>query len=104
LTWAYKSTKESFDRLERKATQLMADEYIWQKLSDKRAGPALEFKAYIAKKKAQPVSAQQYSYLKDRLNAVEEAIKHFLGVKELNNIRAGYEEEFTRRIWESKEH
>lgn len=104
LLWAYKSTKESFDRLERKTTQLMADEYIWGKLSDKKAPLALEFKDYIAKKKSQPVPQDQYAYLKDRLQAVEAAIKYFLGVKELNRIRAGYEEEFTRRIWEAKDH
>ena len=104
LTWAYKSTKESFDRLERKTTQLMADEYIWKNLVDKDPVPAREYQEYIARKKAQPVAQEQHAYLKDRLQAVEKAIKYFLGVKELNAIRAGYEQEFTRRIWEAKDH
>lgn len=111
LIWAYKSTKESFDRLERKTTQLMADEHILRALSGKKTkgGEGYdklvdEFKEYIAKKKQQPVPQGQYLYLRDRLDAVEGAIKHFLGAKELNSIRAGYEEEFTRRIWGSKDH
>ncbi len=114
LVWAYKSTKEAHDRLERKTTQLMVDDYIWQALSKKPApkGPEREaytaklgeFKQYIADKKARALPAGEYRYLSDRLQAVEGAIKYFLGVGELRRIRAAYEKEFIRRIWESKEH
>jgi hypothetical protein len=114
LIWAYKSTKESFDRLERKTTQLMADEYILSRLAKSpRRQPDIEpqysklvgeFKEYIARKKSQPIDAAQHAYLRDRLNAVEVAIKDFLGAKELHQIHAAYEAEFTRRIWESKDH
>lgn len=33
LLWAYKTTKESFERIERKTTQLMVDEYILKVLN-----------------------------------------------------------------------
>ena len=110
LVWAYKSTKESFDRLERKTTQLLADEYILkQLLKTKASGEEYEqlvgeYKDYIAKKRQMPVPQAQHRYLKNRLQAVEAAITHFLGHKELGKISAAYEEEFTRRIWESKDH
>ena len=49
-------------------------------------------------------SEPQYLYYKSRLAAIEEAIKYFLGAKELLAFDALYEKEFTRRILESKEH
>jgi hypothetical protein len=112
VVWAYKSTKESFDRLERKTTQLMVDEYIlaaFKKFPSKSkdeeyAAQVEEFKQYVAKKREQPVPPGKYLYLQQRLSAVEGAIKHFLGAAELKKIQAAYEEEFTRRIWESKDH
>jgi hypothetical protein len=110
LTWAYKSTKESFDRLERKTTQLMADDYILKDLlknKETEAGYLAEvenFKAYIAKKRDTPIDDGKYIYFKNRLKVVEKAITHFLGAKELKSIQAAYEQEFTRRIWESKDH
>ncbi len=114
LVWAYKNTKEAYDRLERKTTQLTADEFIWAKLSQKSKHQGrrsaeyqallAEFKDYVEKKRAQAVPKGQHLYLQDRLDAVEAAIKDFLGQKELRNIRASYEEEFTRRIWASTEH
>ncbi len=110
LTWAYKSTKESFDRLERKTTQLLADGHILRELLKQKgkgreyAALVGEYKDYISKKAAAPVPEAQYTYLKNRLFAVEKTIVHFLGRKELERMRAAYEEEFTQRIWESKEH
>ena len=110
LIWAYKSTKESFDRLERKTTQLMADDHILRHVSKNKGGDAEYqklvdgYKDYIAKKKEAPVPAAQHLYLKNRLNAVEDAIKTFLGVKELAAIEKAYQDEFIRRIWESKDH
>ena len=90
----------------------MVDEHIWKAINKKAVFKTLpeyaekveEFRQYIAKKKEQPVSAGQRQYLFDRLQAVEGAIKYFLGAKELNSIRADYEHEFVRRIWESKDH
>ncbi len=113
LTWAYKSTKESFDRLERKTTQAMVDEFIWKGLNSfhqaDMADPAYkalvdDFRRYVDKKSVQPVDQAQYRYLSNRLLVIEKAVKHFLGDKALSKMRCVYEEEFTRRIWESKDH
>ncbi len=111
LIWAYKSTKESFDRLERKTTQLLADEFILKAMSKRSGGADKEyrqlmkdFETYIENKRVQPVPQGRYAYLRDRLEAVEEAIGHFLGKKELESIKRGYEEEFVRRIWAATDH
>ena len=112
LIWAYKSTKESFDRLERKTTQLLADEFILRSIAKKKstrvpAGyTALldEYKQYIHTKKAAVIDEAKHLYLANRLKAVEEAIVFYLGKKELTAISTAYEDEFIRRIWESKEH
>ncbi len=109
LLWAYKTTKESFERIERKTTQLMVDEYIAQRVSSE------EFKAYIQAKRADECKLKfsdadgkilhpQYVYLKKRLAAIEAAIKYFLGPKKLRIIQALYEEEFIRRILEARDH
>ena len=113
LTWGYKSTKESFDRLERKATQTLADEFIWEHLNKKPTkalkDPAYktlvdDFRDYVDKKQVQPIDQAQHHYLRDRLEAIEAAIKNFLGEQALKDMRRNYEKEFTRRIWESREH
>ena len=39
-----------------------------------------------------------YQYLQNRFAAVEKAIRHFLGPRELDRIRVLYETEMTRRI------
>ncbi len=112
LIWAYKSTKESFDRLERKTTQALADDFIWKQLNSKHAkdlkDPSYKvlvenYRTYIDKKKEQPIDQSQLLYLRNRLAAVEAAIKNFLGARALPKIRHDYEQEFTRRIWESKD-
>ena len=115
LLWAYKSTKESFERIERKTTQLIVDEYILDHLSKKKAAIPAEFKTYIANKRKDELKLKfadagrkklnpEYVYLKNRLAAIEAAIRHFLGDKELKRIEKLFEEEFTRRILESREH
>jgi hypothetical protein len=115
LIWAYKTTRESFERIERKTTQLAVDEYILKYLSDKKFKIPHEFRTYVAdkhkdelmlkysgadKKKLNP----QYVYLKNRLEAIEGAITYFLGGKELKRIARLFEEEFTRRIMEARDH
>jgi hypothetical protein len=49
-------------------------------------------------------SGPDYANLKNRLKAIESAIKHFLGTKELTAIRKLYETEFTTRILQAREH
>lgn len=39
LLWAFKTTKESFERIERKTTQLMVDEYILERIKSGRGVP-----------------------------------------------------------------
>ena len=46
----------------------------------------------------------QYVFLRNRLEAIESAIKHFLGEKELLKIRVLYEKEFTDRILQARDH
>jgi len=115
LLWAFKSTKESFERIERKTTQLKVDEYIFDHLSKKKLEIPLAFKTYIADKRKEELKLKfvddkkkelhpEYVYLKNRLAAIEGAIKHFLGNKELDRMQALYEKEFTRRILEARDH
>lgn len=122
LLWAYKTTRESFERLERKTTQLKVDEYILKALKrssknkDRNYQKFMdEFNQYIVTKKKDELDQKfvndrkekfnpQYLYLKNRLSAIEEAICYFLGKKELGRIEKLYEEEFTQRILQAKEH
>jgi len=126
LLWFFKTTNEAFERIERKTTQLMVDEYVLKCI--KNEGRRLpvnsrkkydelvkEFEFYIKTKKADELKLKffdakgkslhpQYVYFKNRLEAVEEAIRHFLGEKELRRMRSLYEKEFTNRILQSREH
>ena len=122
LIWAYQSTRESFERIERKTTQLMVDEYVLASLEkdkgkkDKDYQKQVdEFIKYIHSKKQDEISQKftdstkkkyhpQYLYFKNRLTAIEGAIAKFLGKSELKKIESLFEAEFTRRILESKDH
>lgn len=119
-------TKEELDRIDRKFTQLEVDRKVLRELNKdlaslkKDAKTAFlkridDFKDYIAKKEqaamsekyADPVLKEiqpNYFYLQKRLTAIEKAIVHFLGRKELNAIARAYEEEMSSRILESREH
>ena len=115
LLWAYKSTKEAYERIERKTTQLQVDEFILDHLTRNKSGIPSTFKAYVADKRRDELKLKyvdgsrkalhpQYLYLKNRLLAIEAAIRYFLGDKELKRIAKLFEEEFTRRILESRDH
>ncbi len=126
LLWAYKSTRESFERIERKTTQLSVDEFIATRLSknplplknsDQKEYARLlaEFDAYIATKKSDEIKLKyadaskkkyhpQYVYFLARLTAIEAAIVKMLGKKVLKEFEELFEGEFTRRILESKDH
>ena len=117
LLWFYKTTKESFERLERKTTQLKVDEYVLKQLKTSKNDAALikEFEAYIKTKQGDELKLKfadakgktlhpQYVYLKNKLQAVEATITHFLGKKELQEIQSLYEKEFTTRILQAREH
>lgn len=126
LIWCYKTTKESLDRVDRYYTQLAVDDYILRQLKD-----ALEYKSFKAsreyktmvdnfeqyklekKQKAdkekftdegQAIPRPEYQYLRNRLSAIEKAIVHFLGGRELKKRAALYEEEMIQRIMTAREH
>ena len=50
------------------------------------------------------ISRSDSLYLRNRLQAIEQAIKYLFGLKELKVIQSLYEEEMTRRILEAREH
>ncbi len=121
LIWCYKTTRESFERIERKTTQIQVDEFLLSHLNqnlklnkdDKKFID--DFKKYISTKKADEINQKytssqkktfnpQYLYLKNRLLAIEEAVKYFLGKSELKKIKKLFEAEFTQRIMNAKEH
>ena len=126
LIWCYKTTKEELDRIERKFTQLKADEFILKELR-KEADPlpkALksgltakiqEFEVYKNKKEEEAL-AEKFSdagkrmenneilYLKFRLRGIEKAIAAFLGKSEVARIDALYQSEMIKRILEERQH
>lgn len=124
LVWCYKTTKEELDRVDRYFTQSLVDDYLIERLKKlpayKSADPDFlkaveDFVAYAGEKKARAgdkkfadLSAQtlrpDYQYLQARLEAIEEAITHFLGEKEREEIVALYEQEMTERILKAREH
>ena len=124
LIWCYKTTKEDFDRIERKFTQLEVDYFLQKQLSAVFPGKGLaagcqakldEFAQYIADKEKDAMSTKyadekqkvlqpEYWYLQARLEAIRKAIKHFLGGKELKKIDDLYEQEMTNRILAAREH
>ncbi|MBF0489222.1 MAG: hypothetical protein HQL15_01210 [Candidatus Omnitrophica bacterium] len=125
LLWAYKTTRESFERIERKTTQLMVDERLLKTVNKlaKPKGALLkdyqqqveEFEVYIAHKRRDEIKQKfsddkgvilhpQYLYLKNRLTAIEEAIEYFLGSKELKKMEGLFEQEFVGRILQAREH
>ena len=124
LIWCYKTTKEDLDRIDRYYTQFIADQFMLDYLSkgssfakEDEAYQKLvyDFEKYMGVKKAnvdqkkfsdlkKKTLSPSYKYLQNRLAAIEKAIEHFLGAKELDKIRELYEAEFTRRILEAKEH
>lgn len=123
LLWLYKTTKEAFDRIERKFTQIDIDKKILrdmkenfnsQDLKKKNEARKLlkDFKEYIDKKekdgrelkfdgrKLQP----EYYHLSLKLEAIEKAIAEELGRTRLKEIKALYEHEMRRRIIEVQDH
>lgn len=127
LTWCYKTTKEEIDRIDRYFTQLMVDDFLIRRLCSvkedrDRRDASLEFKRLVdefvayRKQKEERVVTQKftsrdrkevnpgYLYLQKRLEGIEEAVKYFLGTKELILMVERYEEEMILRILQSREH
>ncbi len=123
LIWLYKTTKEAFDRYERKFTQLDIDKFILNEI-EKRFKEAYlpqekeeiqkfidSFMEYIDKKEASCAQIKykdkkinaEFLFLDIKLEAVEKAIIKELGRRALNRIKAMYEQEMTERILRSIE-
>lgn len=126
LIWCYKTTKEDLDRIDRYLTQNIADDFILnelthskdfrsQKLNAKYRSLVRDFARYKTDKRKKAdkqkylddqckVLRPQYQYLQYRFAAIEKAVRHFLGLKELKKIKDLYEEEMTQRILRARQH
>lgn len=126
LIWLYKTTKEAFDRIERKFTQLEIDRFILKELrkldQDKKARRFIEeFNEYIQNKEKEAINLKgenkdfpaiagsrhrrekpDYSFLALKLKAIEKAIISKLGKAELRKIKDIYTQEMLRRIIEER--
>ena len=116
LIWFYKTAKEALDKIERKFTQLDIDKLILKELKakgkEKRAEKFIaEFQAYILSKEMDGIGLKyegkqlkpDYYFLDLKLKSIEKAIAKELGNKALDEIKALYEKEMTRRIMEQRE-
>lgn len=126
LIWCYKTTKEDLDRIDRYFTQVLVDRKILDFLKKQKevcgagknpdcARKVDEFRDYmdnkekaVFPKKFADASGKtlqpEYWYLKNRLAAIEQAVREFLGKKQLKTIRSLYEAEMTQRILAAREH
>jgi hypothetical protein len=119
LLWLYKTTKEDFDRIERKFTQLEIDWEILRQLktsarnSKVKLGQFIQdFTVYIQQKEKDAQELKfagkqlktEYLSLLLKLAAVEKTAAKELGKKGLKQIKDLYEEEMRKRILEAREH
>jgi len=124
LVWLYKTTKEAFDKYERKFTQTEIDKDILQEIENTLMGSYLphekaeleklvnNFQEYIAAKEKTCLELKyqglktnpEFIFLDVKLNAIEKLIIKELGRKGLAEIKALYEKEMTQRILRSTEH
>ena len=122
--WLYKTAKETFDKYERKFTQVDMDQDILNEMEKELLGSYLphekealqkhinDFQKYIEdkeracselrdqEKKINP----EFIFSEIKLNAVEKVIIKELGRRGLEEIRSLYEKEMTTRILKSTEH
>ena len=126
LIWYYKSTKEDIDKIDRYYTQEIVDTFLLKKLKEsknfdngKGSSVYLDcvdvFEEYRDNKKLKADEQKffnvnekkvcaEYQYLTDKLVAIEKAIEHFFGKKELDDIVSLYEEEMIDRILKARKH
>ncbi len=121
LIWCYKTTKEDLDRIDRYFTQAIVDDFLLEELNkridkdDQLSKRILEFEDYKNNKLAKAESKKfddmarkvlnpDYRYLLARLEAIEAAIKNFLGDEGLVEIADLYESEMTQRILSARDH
>src|SRR3989339_171366 len=123
LTWLYKTTKEAFDRYERKFTQLEIDEFILKEMEKELKGSYMpqekkpleklvnEFRSYIVEKEKACLQLKykgkkidpEFIFLDVKLNAIEKAIIKEVGADGLEKMRTAYHTEMIKRILEEKQ-
>jgi predicted Ser/Thr protein kinase len=123
LFWLYKTTKEAFDRFERKFTQLEIDEIILKEIEKElkeaylpQEKKALEkfvndFRSYIDKKEDDCAKLKykgkktdpEFLFLDVKLAAIEKAIISGWGRKVLEELKDAYEKEMLSRIMQERE-
>lgn len=123
LSWLYKTTKEAFDRYERKFTQLEIDEFILKEMERELKGSFMpqekkvleklvnDFRNYIAEKEKACLKLKykgkkidpEFIFLDVKLDAIEKAIQNELGKDALEKLQSAYHQEMIKRILEEKE-
>ena len=121
--WLYKTTKEAFDKYERKFSQLEIDEFILQEMEKELKDTYMPsenkemekhvnaFRNYIAEKEKGCLELKykgkrtnpEFIFLDVKLNAIEKAIEKELGKETLEEIKMLYEMEMIERILKSTE-
>ncbi|MFA5156594.1 MAG: hypothetical protein WC532_04305 [Candidatus Omnitrophota bacterium] len=124
LVWLYMTTKEAFDRYERKFTQLDIDTFMLFEMEKELKGAYLpgdkktlekyinDFREYIAEKEKVCLKLKykdkridpEFLFLDIKLDALEKAIVKELGTKALDEIKAFYESEMTEKISRGTKH
>lgn len=124
LIWLYKTTKEAFDKYERKFTQFEIDQSLLEGIErelkkaylphEKKELEKLvnNFRDYIGNKEEDCLKLKykgkktnpEFIFLEVKLNAIEEVIKKEFGKDILIEIKSLYEQEMIVRILESTEH
>ena len=124
FVWLYKTTKEAFDKYERKFTQVEIDKDILLDMENTLMGAYLphekvqlekmvnDFQEYISAKekiclelKYQGLRTNpEFIFLDVKLNTIEKLITKELGKKVLEEIKTLYEREMTLRILKGAEH
>ena len=123
LVWLYKTTKEAFDKFERKFTQLEIDKDILGEIENTLMGSYLpqekselekmvnEFRDYILNKEKSCLGLKyqgqmtnpEFLFFYVKLEAVEKTIVKEFGRRGLEEIKSLYENEMTQRILKSTE-
>ena len=124
LIWLYMTTKEAFDRYERKFTQFDIDEFMLFEMEKELKDAYLpagkkvfekhinDFRDYIAKKEEICMKLKykgkrinpEFLFLDIKLQAVEKAIVKELGSRALDEIKDFYEQEMTLKISRGVKH
>lgn len=124
FVWLYKGAKESFDKYERKFTQVDIDNAILDEMEKELLGAYLphekdalqrhidDFQKYIENKEKSCAEFRDqhkkinpdFIFSEIKLDAIEKIIVKELGRRGLEEIKSLYEKEMTKRILKSTEH